>query len=169
VAIFIKSCIILTPSSEREAMFNNVMSTKLYLIQAVYYSPSSPAFLQTGPEPQGEGSIHVNRMSRSWVTKFERRCKPTDKHLNRPVVYCRARTIIQSVTERCGQIFGTSSTYQNKKKCSHQHVSGNILSHSWKSTSIISAQNVLHEIQCTPRHVSSWTAASVQRCRCSCR
>jgi hypothetical protein len=36
---------------------------------------------------------------------------------------------IQSVTERCGQILGTNSTYvlyQNKKKCSYQHVSGNI-------------------------------------------
>jgi hypothetical protein len=29
-------------------------------------------------------------------------------------------------------------------------------------------KNVLHEIQCTPRHVSSWTVASVQRCLGSC-
>jgi hypothetical protein len=35
----------------------------------------------------------------------------------------------------------------------------------WKSTFAINAQNVLHGIQCKPRHVSSWTAASVQRCR----
>jgi hypothetical protein len=27
---------------------------------------------------------------------------------------------------------------------------------------MMSAQNVLHEIQCTPRHVSSWIAASAQ-------
>jgi hypothetical protein len=33
---------------------------------------------------------------------------------------------IQGVTERCGQTLGTSSTHQNKKKCSYQHVSGNI-------------------------------------------
>jgi hypothetical protein len=33
---------------------------------------------------------------------------------------------------------------------------------------VISAQNALHEIQCTPRHVSSWTASSVLRCRGSC-
>jgi hypothetical protein len=32
----------------------------------------------------------------------------------------------------------------------------------------LDAQNVLHEIQCIPRHVSSWTAASVERCRGSC-
>jgi hypothetical protein len=37
-----------------------------------------------------------------------------------------------------------------------------------KNTFITSAQNVLHEIQCTPQYVSSWTAASVQRCRGSC-
>jgi hypothetical protein len=36
---------------------------------------------------------------------------------------------------------------------------------SWKNRSIISVENLLHEIQCTPRHVSSWTAASVQRFR----
>jgi hypothetical protein len=35
-------------------------------------------------------------------------------------------THIQGVTERCGQTLGTSSTYQNKKKCPYQHVSGNI-------------------------------------------
>jgi hypothetical protein len=33
---------------------------------------------------------------------------------------------IQSVTEKCGRILGTSSTYQNKKKCLDQHVPGNI-------------------------------------------
>jgi hypothetical protein len=33
----------------------------------------------------------------------------------------------------------------------------------------VSAQNVLHESQGTPRNVSSWTAASVQRSRGSCR
>jgi hypothetical protein len=33
---------------------------------------------------------------------------------------------------------------------------------------ILSAQNVLHEIQCTLGHVSSWTAASVERCRGCC-
>jgi hypothetical protein len=33
---------------------------------------------------------------------------------------------------------------------------------------MISAQNALNEIQCTPRHVPLWTAASVQRCRGSC-
>jgi hypothetical protein len=37
-----------------------------------------------------------------------------------------------------------------------------------KSTFITSAQNVLHQIQRTPRHVSSWTAISVQRCRGGC-
>jgi hypothetical protein len=30
---------------------------------------------------------------------------------------------------------------------------------------MISAQNLLHEIQCTPRQVSSWTATSVRRFR----
>jgi hypothetical protein len=38
------------------------------------------------------------------------------------------------------------------------------LCYSWKSTFIVSAQNVLHEIEFTPRHMSSWTVASVQRC-----
>jgi hypothetical protein len=33
---------------------------------------------------------------------------------------------VQDVTERCGQTLGTSSTYQNKKKCPHEHVSGDI-------------------------------------------
>jgi hypothetical protein len=33
---------------------------------------------------------------------------------------------VRGVTERCGQTLGTSSTYQNKKKCPYQHVSGNI-------------------------------------------
>jgi hypothetical protein len=33
---------------------------------------------------------------------------------------------IQSATVSCGQTWGTSSTYQNKKKCPYQHVSGNI-------------------------------------------
>jgi hypothetical protein len=49
-------------------------------------------------------------------------------------------------------------------------VSGNIsfVSYSWKSTFIISIQNVLRDIQCTPWDVSSWTATSVQRCRGSC-
>jgi hypothetical protein len=42
------------------------------------------------------------------------------------------------------------------------------VSYSWGSTFIISAQNVIHEIHCTPWQVSSWTAASVQRCRDSC-
>jgi hypothetical protein len=65
---------------------------------------------------------------------------------------------------------GTSSTYQNKKKYPYRHVSGNILfvSYIWKGTFKIRPQNVLHEIQRTPRHVSSWTATSVQRCRGSC-
>jgi hypothetical protein len=69
---------------------------------------------------------------------------------------------IESVIEICEQILGMSFTYQNKKSCSDQHVSGNIkfISYGWKS-----AQNVLHEIQWTPRHVSSWTLASVQRRR----
>jgi hypothetical protein len=40
--------------------------------------------------------------------------------------------------------------------------------YSWRSTFIICAQNVLHEIQCTPRHVSSWTTASLQSCRGDC-
>jgi hypothetical protein len=77
---------------------------------------------------------------------------------------------IQGVTEMCGRILDTSSTYQKNKKCPYQPVSGNIyfVRYSWKNIFIISAQNVLHEIQCTPRHVSSWTATSVQRCRGSC-
>jgi hypothetical protein len=33
---------------------------------------------------------------------------------------------IEGVTERCRQMLGTSSTYENKKKCPHQHVSRNI-------------------------------------------
>jgi hypothetical protein len=33
------------------------------------------------------------------------------------------------------------------------------LSYSWKSIFTISSQNVLREIQCTPRHVSLWTVA----------
>jgi hypothetical protein len=49
-------------------------------------------------------------------------------------------------------------------------VSGNIsfVKYSWSSTLIVTAWSVLHEIQCTPRHVSSRTAASVQRGQCSC-
>jgi hypothetical protein len=38
----------------------------------------------------------------------------------------------------------------------------------WKIATIISYQNNLHYIQCTPRQVSSRTATSVQRCRGSC-
>jgi hypothetical protein len=61
--------------------------------------------------------------------------------------------------------------YQNKKKTFISVYVRKLyfVSYSWKSTFIISAQNVLHEIQCTPRHVTSLTAASVQRCRGSCR
>jgi hypothetical protein len=34
-------------------------------------------------------------------------------------------TTIQSVSQSCGQTLGTSSTYQNKKKCPYQHVPRN--------------------------------------------
>jgi hypothetical protein len=37
------------------------------------------------------------------------------------------------------------------------------VSYSWKSTFIIGSQNVLHENQCTPWHVSLWTAASIKK------
>lgn len=43
------------------------------------------------------------------------------------------------------------------------------MSYSWKGTFIISAQNVFHEFQCTPQHVSLWTVASIQRCWGTCR
>jgi hypothetical protein len=46
-------------------------------------------------------------------------------------------TYTQSATERCGQTLGTSSTYQNKKKCPETFNSWDV----WKSTFIISAQN----------------------------
>jgi hypothetical protein len=71
---------------------------------------------------------------------------------------------------KVGWNLDTSSTYRNKEKVSASNVAGNIsfVSYSWRSTFIISAQNVRHEIQCTPRHVSSWTAASVQISRGSC-
>jgi hypothetical protein len=37
-----------------------------------------------------------------------------------------AKIDMKVVTERYGQILGTSSAYQNKKKCLYQHVFGNI-------------------------------------------
>jgi hypothetical protein len=45
---------------------------------------------------------------------------------------------IQGATERCAQTLGMSSTYQNKKKCSDQHVPQNIsfVSYSWKNTPV---------------------------------
>jgi hypothetical protein len=58
-------------------------------------------------------------------------------------------------------------TYQIKEKNVHIIMCPRTfnLCYSWMSTFIISAQNILYEIQRTPRHVSSWTAASMQRCR----
>jgi hypothetical protein len=52
------------------------------------------------------------------------------------------------------------------KKCPYQPVSRNIwfVSYGWKITFITNAQNVLHEIQRMPWHVSSWTATSIQSC-----
>jgi hypothetical protein len=57
---------------------------------------------------------------------------------------------MQDVTERFGQTLNVSSTYQNV------HISiclGAFVSYSCKSTSIISAQNVLREIECTAGHI----------------
>jgi hypothetical protein len=75
------------------------------------------------------------------------------------------------VAERWEQILDMSSTYQNKK-----NVSLNMRPETfnlWVTAErvhlrTISAQNVLREIRCTPRHVSSLTVASLQRCWCSC-
>jgi hypothetical protein len=49
----------------------------------------------------------------------------------------------------------------SKNKYLYQHVSGNM--NLWVIAEI-SAQHVLYEIQCTPRHISIWTATAVQRC-----
>jgi hypothetical protein len=75
-------------------------------------------------------------------------------------------SINTGLTESCGQTLDTSSIHQDKKKCPCQQVSGSIsfVSYSWKSTFKIGVRNVLHVIECTPRHVLSWTAASVHRC-----
>jgi hypothetical protein len=42
------------------------------------------------------------------------------------ILFWDSGTIIQDVTERCRQILGLSSTYQNSKKCPYQHVYENI-------------------------------------------
>jgi hypothetical protein len=65
--------------------------------------------------------------------------------------------------------FGHKFHIQNKKTKKNKHAltcvqKHWIVSYSWKSTFIISAQNALHEIHDTPQHISTWTTTSIQRC-----
>jgi hypothetical protein len=83
------------------------------------------------------------------------------RYLSRRLFYIFGIETTQGVTECRRQTLGTSSTYQNKKKESLRAcVRKQFVSYSWKTTLIISAQNFLHEIQCTPRHVSSRTGVA---------
>jgi hypothetical protein len=84
---------------------------------------------------------------------------------HRRCVWVRAYITVRIIYTGCNYKLRTPRAKTRKLS-----ISGNtwFVSYNWKSTFIISAQNVLREIQREPRHISSWTAASVHRWRSSC-